>query len=529
VDRKWWTLAAVCVGTFMLLLDVTIVNVALPDIQRALHSSFDDLQWVVDAYALTLASLLLTAGALADLLGRRIVFAVGLVLFTVASLGCGAAQSPVMLILSRGVQGIGGAIMFATSLALLAHAFRGRERGTAFGVWGTITGIAVAVGPVVGGALTTGLSWRWIFFVNLPVGIAALAITLLGVDESREREGRRIDVAGFALFTSALALLIYALIKSEDKGWGSTVIVGCLLASAVLLVAFVVAERRQRLPMFDLGLLRKPTFLGGSAAAFGLSASLFAMLLYITLYLQNVLGHSALQTGLRLLVLSGGIMVTATISGRLSSRVPIRFLIGPGLALVGLGLLFMRGLEPSSGWTHLIPGFILAGVGTGLVNPPLASTAIGVVPPAQAGMASGINSTFRQVGIATGIAALGSIFQHNLRVGASAGLAQISGLGGAPLHAVTGSLSSGDTAQAVAAAPAPARAAVARVTDAAFVSSLNDILLVGAVVAFASALLALALIRAKDFAEGSQAARGQAAEPAAAGPVRPAPGAVSPG
>jgi EmrB/QacA subfamily drug resistance transporter len=465
MDRKWWTLAAVCVATFMLLLDVTIVNVALPDIQTSLGSSFDDLQWVVDAYALTLASLLLTAGALADLLGRRILFAVGLVLFTLASAACGAAQSPLWLEVSRGVQGIGGAILFATSLALLANAFRGRERGTAFGVWGAITGVAVALGPVIGGALTTALSWRWIFFVNLPVGVVALAITLWKVDESRYREGRRIDWIGFVLFTGSLAALVYALIKSEQLGWGSTTIVACLTGAAVGLVLFLVAERLQRSPMFDLSLFRKPTFAGGAFAAFGLSAALFAMLLYLVLYLQDVLDGSALTTGLRLLYLSGGSLVAAAISGRLSSRVPIRLLIGPGLGLVGLGLLLMRGIEPGDSWTHLIPGFVCAGVGTGLINPPLASTAIGVVPPHQAGMASGINSTFRQVGIATGIGALGSIFQHNLGAGLAAGQSR----------------------------------------DAAFISALNDILLVGAVVALTAGVLALVLIRSKDFAEGSQA------------------------
>src|SRR4051794_41589363 len=469
MDRKWWTLAAVCVATFMLLLDVTIVNVALPDIQTSLGSSFDDLQWVVDAYALTLASLLLTAGALADLLGRRILFAVGLVLFTLASAACGAAQSPLWLEVSRGVQGIGGAILFATSLALLANAFRGRERGTAFGVWGAITGVAVALGPVVGGALTTALSWRWIFFVNLPVGVVALAITLWKVDESRFREGRRVDWIGFVLFTASLAALVYALIKSEQLGWGSTTIVACLAGAVVGLVLFVIAERLQQAPMFDLHLFRKPTFAGGAFAAFGLSAALFAMLLYLVLYLQDVLGGAALTTGLRLLYLSGGSLVAAAISGRLSARVPIRLLIGPGLGLVGLGLLLMRGIEPGTDWTHLIPGFVCAGVGTGLVNPPLASTAIGVVPPEQAGMASGINSTFRQVGIATGIGALGAIFQHNQSANLAAGQPR----------------------------------------DAAFIGALNDILLVGAIVALVAGGLAFVLIRSKDFAEGSQAARGE--------------------
>ena len=400
MDRKWWTLIGVCVGTFMLLLDVTIVNVALPSIQASLHASFSDLQWVVDAYALTLAALLLTTGSLADLFGRRRMFLFGLVIFTLSSLLSGVAASPLWLNLARGAQGVGGAAMFATSLALLGSAFQGRERGTAFGAWGAITGLAVAVGPVVGGALTTGLSWRWIFFVNVPIGVVAVAITLLKIDESRQPGARRPDIIGVITFSGALGALVYALIKGNSKGWGSTEIVACLIGSAVLLIAFLIAEVLQRdQAMFDLNLFRKPTFSGGLIAAFALSAGLFALFLYLTLYMQDILRYSAFQTGLRFLVLSGAILLTSGLAGRLTSVVPIRLLIAPGLACVGVGLLLMRGLTESSGWTHLIPGFILAGIGTGLVNPPLASTAIGVVTPDRAGMASGINSTFRQVGL----------------------------------------------------------------------------------------------------------------------------------
>ena len=226
MDRKWWTLIAVCVGTFMLLLDVTIVNVALPSIQSSLKASFSELQWVVDAYALMLAALLLTTGSLADLFGRRRVFVIGLVIFSVSSLLSGVAASPVWLNLARGAQGVGGAAMFSTSLALLGSAFQGRERGTAFGVWGAVTGLAVAVGPVVGGALTTGLSWRWIFLVNVPIGVAAVAISLLKVEESRQPGARRPDVIGVLTFSGALGALVYALIKANAKGWGSGVIIG---------------------------------------------------------------------------------------------------------------------------------------------------------------------------------------------------------------------------------------------------------------------------------------------------------------
>ncbi len=510
MDRKWWTLIAVCVGTFMLLLDVTIVNVALPSIQSSLNASFSDLQWVVDAYALTLAALLLTTGSLADLFGRRRVFVIGLVIFSVSSLLCGLATTPLWLNLARGAQGIGGAAMFSTSLALLGSAFQGRERGTAFGAWGAVTGLAVAVGPVIGGALTSGLSWRWIFLVNVPIGAVAVVLSVLRVDESRQPGARRPDVVGVITFSGSLGALVYALIKGNAKGWGSTEILACLIGAAVLMITFIVAEAVQgENAMFDLGLFRKPTFTGGLIAAFSLSAGLFALFLYLTLYMQDVLRYSALQTGLRFLVLSGGILLTSVLSGRLTAHVPIRLLIAPGLALVGVGLLLMRGLTPASGWTHLIPGFICAGAGTGLVNPPLASTAIGVVTPDRAGMASGINSTFRQVGIATGIAGLGSLFSHTVRTHIEALLTGGSShLSVHAAHALASNVAQGSGAAAgLGSLPGPARAVAIHAIRSGFVTGLDQIFLVGALLVFVSAALTLALIRSKDF-EASAARSG---------------------
>src|SRR6266498_705030 len=329
--NKWWTLLAVCLGMFMLLLDITIVNVALPDIQKALRSSFSDLQWIVDAYALTLAAFLLTAGSLADMYGRRLLWLIGLVVFTGASVLCGFAVSTLMLQLSRALQGVGGAIMFAVSLALLADAFRGNDRGTAFGAWGAVTGLAVAIGPLLGGVLTSGLSWRWIFFVNVPIGIAAAVVSVMKVAESRAPCASRPDWPGFVLFTVALSSLVYALIESNQRSFANGLVLGCFAAAAVLLAAFVIVERRSVHPMFDLTLFRLPTFSGGSVAAFGLSASIFSMILYLVLYLQDILGYSPLATGVRVMFLSGAILVTATVAGRLSSRVPVRLLIGLGL------------------------------------------------------------------------------------------------------------------------------------------------------------------------------------------------------
>ncbi|MGO9884189.1 MAG: MFS transporter [Solirubrobacteraceae bacterium] len=524
MDRKWWTLIAVCVGTFMLLLDVTIVNVALPSIQKSLDASFSDLQWVVDAYALMLAALLLTTGSLADLFGRRKLFMIGLVVFSLSSLLSGLAQSPLWLNLARGAQGVGGAAMFSTSLALLGDAFRGRERGTAFGAWGAVTGLAVAVGPVVGGALTTGISWRWIFLVNVPIGVAALVLCATKVDESRQSAAPRPDYIGAITFTGALGAFVFALIKANSLGWGSTEIIACLVGSVVMLVAFLVAEVVQReRAMFDLKLFRKPTFTGGLIAAFALSASLFALFLYISLYIQDVLGFSALQTGLRFLVLSGVILVVSAIAGRLTTQVPIRLLIAPGLLLVGIALLLMRGLTASSSWTHLIPGFLVAGAGTGLINPPLASTAIGVVPPQRAGMASGINSTFRQVGIATGIAGLGTIFAHTVSTNVQALLTHSRLVGAHTAHAIATGVAQGNgPAAGLAKLPTQARPVAVHAVRAGFVAGLNDVFLVGAVLAIVAAALTFVLIRTKDFETGAARVPPPAASRAQPQPAEPA-------
>jgi len=504
MHRKWWTLIAVCVATFMLLLDITIVNVALPDIERQLHASFSELQWVVDAYALMLAALLLTAGSLADLFGRRIVFATGLALFTLASLACGLAPTAVTLDLARGFQGIGGAVMFATSLALLAQEFEGRERGTAFGIWGATIGGAVAIGPLVGGALTEGLGWEWIFFVNIPIGIGAVALTLLRVPESRDADARGVDWAGVLTWSSALFLMVFALIRGNDEGWGSALIVGLLTGSVALLVAFFVVELRQERPMLDLSLFRKPTFAGASIVAFALSSAMFSMFLYLTLYIQNVLGFSPLQAGLRFLPITLVSFFFAPLAGRLSARFPARVFLTLGLCLVATGLLLMGGLHYSSGWTALLAGFLVAGAGIGTVNPILASTAIGVVPPARSGMASGINNTFRQVGIATGVAALGAVFQARVETKLTDALSSTPAAGA--VSRLSHAVSSGQTQQVVQSVPRPLRGTVAHASRQAFIGGLNELFVIAGVVAFAGAFLAFVLVRQRDFVGAPQAA-----------------------
>jgi EmrB/QacA subfamily drug resistance transporter len=461
--RKWWTLIAVCIATFMLLLDITIVNVALPDIQKALKASFSDLQWVVDAYALALATCVLTAGSLADLFGRKRLFLLGIVLFTAASAACGAAWDPLFLIIFRGAQGIGGAMMFATALALLSQEFHGRERGTAFGLWGAVIGAAVAIGPLAGGMLTSWISWRWIFFVNIPIGVLAVVIGMRELHESSDPEHSNLDPVGLVTLTAGLFCLILALIEGNDHGWSSAFILGLLAAAVVILAIFLWAQAHERTTMIDLSLFRRPAFVGAQTTAFAISASMFAMFLYLTLYLQNILGLSPLQTGLRFLPLSLVSFFAAPLAGRLTGTVPIRVLLGLGLALNALAMWLMSRVTVGSHWTVLLPGFIVGGIGIGCVNAPLATTAVSTVRVERAGMASGLNNTFRQVGIATGIAALGAIFES-----------------------VTGTGSSGSSAHGAAA-------------KAAFVHGLHDILLVGAGVAAVGAILAFSLVRSRDF------------------------------
>jgi len=501
MERKWRVLIVVCIAVFMLLLDITVVNVALPDINTELHTSFTDLQWVVDAYALTLAATILNAGSLGDLLGRKRVFLVSIALFTLASALCGAATSPLFLELARGLQGLGGAGMFAVSLAIIAQEFHGRERGTAFGIWGATIGLAVAIGPLVGGALTTYAGWRWIFFVNLPIGVAVVAGGLRELVESKNEEAGGFDLLGFLTLTPGLFALVVALFEGNDWGWSSGRVVGLFAAAALLLVAFAAIELRQRAAMFDVRLFRVPTFAGAQITAFAISAGMFSMFLFLTLYLQDVVGNSAVRTGVIFLPLTLVSFFVAPVAGRLSARFPVRIFLGGGLALVGVALLLMRGITLHSTASHLIPGFVLGGIGIGLVNAPLAATAVSVVEQRKAGMASGINNTFRQVGIATGIAALGAIFLS--RIASSL-----------PGHdqAWAKAVASGSPLPPIGGNPKGITPNLIRhltsTSHHAFINGLNSILLVAAIVLFVGAVLAFLLVREKDFIASGPAAAG---------------------
>jgi EmrB/QacA subfamily drug resistance transporter len=404
------TLIVTCLATAMLMLDIAVVNTAMPHIGGDLHAGLDSLKWVVDAYTLALATTVLTVGSLADRFGRRNVFAAGLVVFTVASLVCALADSIAMLDTARVVQGIGASGLFASSLALLVKAFpQERERNGAMAIYGATIGASFAVGPLVGGALTSGLSWRWIFLINLPIGIGALVVTLRRVVESRDPAARRVDVPGQVALTGGLFLLVLALLRGNDVGWGATSTVVELASAVALLVAFVGIERRVREPMLPLGLFRVPAFAGAQITVFAISASFFAVYLYATLYLQNVLGLSAIEAGLAYLPGTVIMFFVSGASAQLVERVGARLLIAGGLALIAAGLGLMTLATETSSWTIILPGFLLASIGTGLFNPALSGVAMSSAPIEMSGLAAGVSDTFRQGGIAVGIAALGAL------------------------------------------------------------------------------------------------------------------------
>lgn len=419
--RKWLPLVAICAGTFMLLVDVTIVTVALPDMAGDLKATLPNMQWVLSVYALVLASLVMTSGSLADRLGRRALYQAGLVVFAIASLACGLSGTVGLLIAARGLQGLAAAAMFATTLALITSSYEGRERGIAFGTWAAVNGAASAVGPLLGGLLTTTLGWRWIFFVNLPICVVAVALTARYVRESRDPNPRRIDLPGMAAFTVAAAALVYALIRGS---WGSVGTVGLFALAGAALVLFVVVERQRREPMLDLSLLRNASFttiLGTSAM---LPAAAWAYLAYLTLWLQSVLDLSAVHAGMVMLPASLTTFVVSLAVGRVLHTTSPRLLIGSGMLFIAAGVLAQTVLNAGSGWAVVVPGLFLIGVGGGLALGPLSAAAMAAVPGPRAGMAAGAVNTFRQFGYAFGVAVLGAVFHGGLERTAGPSLAE---------------------------------------------------------------------------------------------------------
>jgi EmrB/QacA subfamily drug resistance transporter len=416
---KRWTLAVVCAATAMLMLDIAVVNTALSRIADDLDTGLSGLQWVVDAYTLALASVVLTAGSLADRFGRRRLFTIGLAVFTAASAACAASTDIVFLDAARAVQGIGAAIMFAVSLAILANAYPDmKERAGALAAYGATIGASFAVGPLVGGALTSGLDWQWIFLINIPIGLFCLWITRTKVQESRDPATPPVDVPGQVTLTGGLFLLVLALLRGNEQGWSSGPILAELAGAAALLVAFLVIQTRSTHPMLPLRLFRNPSFTGAQVAAFGISASFFAIFLYVTLYLQQVLGLSAIEAGL--VYLPGTILnfVVAGASSQVGEKVSARIMISVGLALVAIGMVLFTLPGADSSWTAVLPGELIALFGVGLFNPSVIAVALGSVPQDQSGLAAGVNDTFRQAGIAVGVAGLGALIPTGAGLGA---------------------------------------------------------------------------------------------------------------
>ncbi|MER7764541.1 MFS transporter [Streptomyces sp. NPDC097619] len=477
--RKWAPLTAVCLGAFMLLVDVTIVTVALPDIAADTHTGFADLQWVMDVYALALAALLLGAGSLADRVGRRRVYTAGLVVFALASLACGLATGPATLIGFRAVQGIGGAAMFATTMALLSATYQGRDRAVAFGVWGAVNGAAAAAGPVLGGLLTEHAGWRWIFFVNVPLSALAVLVTQRFVRESKAGRAGRFDPPGLVTFTLGAAALTYGLIRVAEDGWTGTLPLLCFGVALAAFAAFIRVEATSAHPMVDLTLFRSPVFSGIMAASLLLSGAAFSYLLYVSLWLQSARGLGPVSAGLVLLPLSLAAFAVSAAAGRfLHGRSP-RPVIGTGLLLIGVGAALQALLlDPGDGGLALLPGLVLTGLGVGAATPLLASVAMGAVPPTRAGMAGGALNTARQLGNALGIAVLGVVFHSGLE----------HGLG--PAGDLAGPLASGQGAALTAARPALATA-----IDQGFVTGLRDTFLASAVLGLLGALVAFLTLR----------------------------------
>jgi len=433
-NKKWWTLAAVAFGLFMIMLDNTVVNVALPSIERDLHVSIASLEWIVTAYALTFAALLVTGGKLADMFGRRRIFVVGIAVFTLSSLACGLAPSAGFLIGARAVQGIGAALMNPATLSIITATFPPKERGQAIGIWAGVSALALAIGPLAGGLIVDNINWNWIFFINVPVGVAGIVASRIFITESRDTSHEQsIDLPG--LLTSGLGLfaLTYGLIEGNQHGWSSAEIVSLFVVAFVLLAGFVLIERRRRLPMFDLSLFRSGAFAGANFVALLVSLGMFGVFFYISLYLQNILGFSPTKAGAAFLPMTMLIILVAPIAGRASDRIGSRWLMGTGMSILGVSLLLYQRVGLHSDFWTLLPAMLLGGVGMALTMSPMTAAAMGAVPVDKAGVGSGVLNSFRQVGGAMGIAVMGAIVASYVHAGSRTLLGQTQFVSG--LHA----------------------------------------------------------------------------------------------
>ena len=415
--RKWWTLASVAVGLFMIMLDNTVVNVALPSIRADLEIGLSELEWVLNAYALTFGVLLLTGGKLADMLGRRAIFITGLVIFTLASLACGLATSSEVLIAARTVQGVGAALMNPATLSIITATFPPRQRGMAIGIWAGVSALALAIGPLVGGILAENFHWSWIFFINIPIGIAGVLAARIFIDESKDTSpNQRLDLPGLVTSAVGLFALTFGLIETNNHAWGSTLVLSMFALAAVALAAFVLLELHQRNPMLDLSLFKNRTFAGANAAMLLVGLALFGIFFFNSLFVQNIMGFSPIEAGATFLPMTVLIILVAPFAGRLSDQIGPRWLMGAGMLLLAVALILFGTLDASSNFWDLLPGLLVGGIGMAITMAPTTSAAMGSVPVDVAGVGSAVINSMRQIGGSIGIAVMGALVATKLTV-----------------------------------------------------------------------------------------------------------------
>jgi EmrB/QacA subfamily drug resistance transporter len=484
-NSRWWTLGAMCFALFMIMLDNTVVNVALPSIQRDLHASLSALEWTAQAYTLTFAVLLVTGGRLGDIFGRRRMFLFGVIVFGTSSAILGLSANDTMLVAFRAVQGIGAAFMMPATLAIITQAFPPHERGTAIGTWAGVSALALAIGPVIGGFLTQDVSWRAIFFINPPIAVIAVGVALFAAKESRdETVDRTVDYLGIVTLTAGLTSLVLALVEGNSWHWGSAKVIALLAVAVVALGSFVVVELRARAPMIDFRFFRNRTVAGVNMVGFIVSFAMFAQFFFMTLYMQNVLGYSPLETGVRFLPSTLVIVVMGPLAGRLTDRIGSRPLMTLGLVIVAIAIFIQSHITVHSGYGLLFPGFMLMGAGMGLVMSPMSTAAMNAVDRAKAGAASGMLSMSRMVGSTFGVAVMGAIVT-------TVGRSQLSSLlPGVPAH-VRGRIASALGSGILPHGNSPV---IVHAVKSAFVSAIGTGLQVGAVVTLVSAAVAWRLV-----------------------------------
>jgi EmrB/QacA subfamily drug resistance transporter len=504
-NRRWWTLGAMCFALFMIMLDNTVVNVALPSIQRDLHTSLSALEWTINAYTLTFAVLLVTGGRLGDIFGRRRMFLFGVVTFALSSAAIGVSPNDAWLIAGRAIQGIGAAFMMPATLSIISNAFPPHERGKAIGTWAGVSAIALAIGPLVGGWMVEHLSWQAIFFINVPVAAIAVAVTLWAAHESRdETAARTIDIPGVLTLGAGIGSLVLALVEGNTWGWTSAGVLALLGVAVVGLVAFAITERRVANPMLDFSYFRSRTFFGSNLVAFLVTFAMFGMFLYIALYMQNVLGYSPLQAGIRFLPTTLVVMGLGPVAGRLSDRIGPRPLLVGGLITVAGALFWQSFIQVDTSYWFLLPAFVLMGVGIAFVMSPMSTAAMNAVDRTKAGAASGVLSMTRMVGGTLGVAVIGALVSSIGRNKLADLLPQATS---GQLDKLSDALGSG--------AGAHVPAGVERAMNLAYVDALSTGLVVAAGMALLGAVMAWMLVSSKARApeEAPAAQRAPEAQP----------------